>query len=98
MGSRGHALDYALGHGQAADTLACAVCSRPRAKTGGGTALALLDLRWGQAADALACAARLQPNAKRWGGSVVGRLDMYRTKVLLYRTMVLLARPTKVRC
>ncbi len=29
---------------------------------------------------------------------VVGRLDMYRTKVLLYRTMVLLARPTKVRC
>ncbi len=32
------------------------------------------------------------------GSSVVGRLDMYRTKVLLYRTMVLLARPTKVRC
>ncbi len=30
-------------------------------------------------------------------GYVVGRLDMYRTKVLLYRTMVLLARPTKVR-
>ncbi len=30
-------------------------------------------------------------------GIVVGRLDMYRTKVLLYRTMVLLARPTKVR-
>jgi hypothetical protein len=29
---------------------------------------------------------------------VVGRLDMYRTKVLLYLTMVLLARPTKVRC
>ncbi len=29
---------------------------------------------------------------------VVGRLDVYRTKVLLYRTMVLLARPTKVRC
>ncbi len=29
---------------------------------------------------------------------VVGRLDMYRTKVLLYRTMVLLACPTKVRC
>ncbi len=28
---------------------------------------------------------------------VVGRLDMYRTKVLLYRTMVLLALPTKVR-
>jgi hypothetical protein len=28
---------------------------------------------------------------------VVGRLDMYRTKVLLYRTMVLSARPTKVR-
>ncbi len=30
--------------------------------------------------------------------TVVGRLDMYRTKVLLYRTMVLSARPTKVRC
>ncbi len=29
--------------------------------------------------------------------TVVGRLDMYRTKVLLYRTMVLLARLTKVR-
>ncbi len=29
--------------------------------------------------------------------AVVGCLDMYRTKVLLYRTMVLLARPTKVR-
>ncbi len=28
---------------------------------------------------------------------VVGRLDMYRTKVLLYRTMVLMARLTKVR-
>jgi hypothetical protein len=28
---------------------------------------------------------------------VVGRLDMYRTKVLLYRTMVLLALLTKVR-
>ncbi len=28
---------------------------------------------------------------------VVGCLDMYRTKVLLYHTMVLLARPTKVR-
>ncbi len=28
---------------------------------------------------------------------VVGRLDMYRTKVLLYCMMVLLARPTKVR-
>ncbi len=28
---------------------------------------------------------------------VIGRLDMYRTKVLLYRTMVLLVRPTKVR-
>ncbi len=28
---------------------------------------------------------------------VVSRLDMYRTKVLLYRTMVLLVRPTKVR-
>jgi hypothetical protein len=32
-----------------------------------------------------------------WSTSVVGRLDMYRTKVLLYRTMVLLVRPTKVR-
>ncbi len=29
---------------------------------------------------------------------VVNRLDMYRTKVLLYRTMVLMARLTKVRC
>jgi hypothetical protein len=28
---------------------------------------------------------------------VVSRLDMYRTNVLMYRTMVLLARPTKVR-
>jgi hypothetical protein len=28
---------------------------------------------------------------------VVSRLDMYRTKVLMYRTMVLLARLTKVR-
>ncbi len=28
---------------------------------------------------------------------VVGRLDMYRTYVLLYRTMVLMAHPTKVR-
>ncbi len=28
--------------------------------------------------------------------NVVSRLDMYRTKVLLYRTIVLLARPTKV--
>jgi hypothetical protein len=28
---------------------------------------------------------------------VVGRLDLYRTKVLLYRTMVLMAHPTKVR-
>ncbi len=28
---------------------------------------------------------------------VVGQLDMYHTKVLLYRTMVLLACPTKVR-
>ncbi len=27
----------------------------------------------------------------------VGRLDMYHTYVLLYRTMVLMARPTKVR-
>jgi hypothetical protein len=30
--------------------------------------------------------------------SVVGRLDMYRTYVLLYRKIVLMARPTKVRC
>ncbi len=30
--------------------------------------------------------------------AVVGRLDMYRTKVLLYHMMVLMARPTKVRC
>jgi hypothetical protein len=30
--------------------------------------------------------------------NVVGRLDMYRTKVLLYHTMVLMVRPTKVRC
>ncbi len=29
---------------------------------------------------------------------VVSRLDMYRTKVLMYRTMVLVALPTKVRC
>jgi hypothetical protein len=29
---------------------------------------------------------------------VVGRLGMNRTKVLLYRTMVLMARLTKVRC
>jgi hypothetical protein len=28
---------------------------------------------------------------------VVGRLDMYRAKEFLYRTMVLLVRPTKVR-
>ncbi len=28
---------------------------------------------------------------------VVCRLDMYRTKVLMYSTMVLMARPTKVR-
>jgi hypothetical protein len=28
---------------------------------------------------------------------VVGRLELYRTHVLLYSTMVLLARPTKVR-
>jgi hypothetical protein len=37
------------------------------------------------------------PASKPFNGSVVGRLDMYRTKVLLYHTMVLLARPTKVR-
>jgi hypothetical protein len=30
--------------------------------------------------------------------SVVSRLDMYRTNVLMYCTMVLLAHPTKVRC
>ncbi len=29
--------------------------------------------------------------------TVVSCLDMYRTNVLMYRTMVLLARPTKVR-
>ncbi len=29
---------------------------------------------------------------------VVSRLDIYRTNVLMYRTMVLLAHPTKVRC
>ncbi len=29
--------------------------------------------------------------------SVVSRLDMYRTKLLMYRTMVLLAHPPKVR-
>ncbi len=29
---------------------------------------------------------------------VVSHLDMYCTKVLMYRTMVLMARPTKVRC
>jgi hypothetical protein len=29
---------------------------------------------------------------------VVGRLDMYRTKLLMYRTMVFMARLTKVRC
>ncbi len=29
---------------------------------------------------------------------VISRLDMYRTNVLMYRTMVLLVRPTKVRC
>jgi hypothetical protein len=28
---------------------------------------------------------------------VISRLDMYRTNVLMYRTMVLLVRPTKVR-
>ena len=32
-----------------------------------------------------------------FGHTVVGRLDMYCTKVLLYRTMVLMARLTKVR-
>jgi hypothetical protein len=34
---------------------------------------------------------------RRHGAPVVGRLVMYRTKVLLYRTMVLMARLTKVR-
>jgi hypothetical protein len=29
---------------------------------------------------------------------VVGRLDMYRTKNLMYRMMVLMVRLTKVRC
>jgi hypothetical protein len=33
----------------------------------------------------------------RWPYCVVGCLDMYHTKVLFYRTIVLLARPTKVR-
>ncbi len=37
----------------------------------------------------------LSPTAPN--GNVVGHLDMYRTKVLLYRTMVLMARLTKVR-
>jgi hypothetical protein len=32
------------------------------------------------------------------GNTVVSRLDMYRTNVLMYRTMVLLVHPTKVRC
>jgi hypothetical protein len=32
------------------------------------------------------------------GVFVVNRLDMHRTKVLMYRTMVLMASPTKVRC
>jgi hypothetical protein len=32
------------------------------------------------------------------GGSVVRCLTMYHTKVLMYCTMVLMARPTKVRC
>ncbi len=32
------------------------------------------------------------------GGSVVSRLDMFHTKVLMYRTMVLMVHPTKVRC
>jgi hypothetical protein len=65
VGCRGYALDDALGHGQATDASACAAHSQPRAKMGGGTMLALLDLCWGQAADALACAVRLQPSAKR---------------------------------
>ncbi len=30
--------------------------------------------------------------------AVVSRLDMYHTNVFMYHTMVLLARPTKVRC
>ncbi len=30
--------------------------------------------------------------------TVISRLDMYCTKVLMYHTMVLMARPTKVRC
>ncbi len=32
------------------------------------------------------------------GVVVVSRLDVYRTNVLMYHTMVLLAHPTKVRC
>ncbi len=31
-------------------------------------------------------------------GSVISHIDMYRTNVLMYRKMILLARPTKVRC
>jgi hypothetical protein len=34
---------------------------------------------------------------RRAGLAVVSRLDMYGTNVLMYRTMVLLAHPTKVR-
>ncbi len=40
---------------------------------------------------------QVPPKEQEATESVVGRLDMYHTKVLLYRTMVLLARPTKVR-
>jgi hypothetical protein len=36
------------------------------------------------------------PNIKK-NTIVISHLDMYRTNVLMYRTMVLLARPTKVR-
>jgi hypothetical protein len=57
-------------HGQAADALACAARLRPRAKMGGGAALALPGLHWGRAADALACTARLRSSAKMGGGSV----------------------------
>ncbi len=32
-----------------------------------------------------------------WQEIVISRLDMYHTKVLMYRTMVLMVHPTKVR-
>jgi hypothetical protein len=50
--------------------------------------------------DALAAVCAPPPRHARghWRCSVVGRLVMYRTNVLMYRTIVLLARLTKVRC